>query len=98
MTEQSLRHGNKSRNKWVMCPTCRQHTDVGNIALADDRQISPNSVILNTIQGGDNCEASVTVQGSYGTKVHFPSVLFCSFSILLYFFHGIKQLTWNNCI
>lgn len=69
MTEQSLRHGNKSRNKWVMCPTCRQHTDVGNIALADDRQISPNSVILNTIQGGDNCEASVTVQGSYGTKI-----------------------------
>ncbi|KAL4386995.1 hypothetical protein GQ457_09G025140 [Hibiscus cannabinus] len=29
---------NKSQNKWVMCPTCRQHTDVGNIALADDRQ------------------------------------------------------------
>ncbi|XWS74480.1 hypothetical protein CRYUN_Cryun01aG0001600 [Craigia yunnanensis] len=69
MTEQSLRHGNKPRNKWVMCPTCRQNTDVGNIALADDRQISPNSAILHTIQGGDNCEASLTVQGSYGTKI-----------------------------
>ncbi|XP_022745300.1 E3 ubiquitin-protein ligase SHPRH isoform X3 [Durio zibethinus] len=69
MTEQSLRHGTKSRNKWVMCPTCRQHTDVVNIALADDRQISPNSAILHTIQGGDNCEASLTVQGSYGTKI-----------------------------
>ncbi|XVF24305.1 hypothetical protein REPUB_Repub13aG0116300 [Reevesia pubescens] len=69
MTEQSLHHGNKSRNQWVMCPTCRQHTDVGNIALAVDKQISLNSAILHTIQGGDNCEASLTVQGSYGTKI-----------------------------
>ncbi|XVF81925.1 hypothetical protein PTKIN_Ptkin16aG0001600 [Pterospermum kingtungense] len=69
MTEQSLRHGYKSRSKWVMCPTCRQHTDVGNIALADDRQISPDSAILHAIQGGDSCEASLTVQGSYGTKI-----------------------------
>ncbi|XP_017984679.1 PREDICTED: E3 ubiquitin-protein ligase SHPRH isoform X1 [Theobroma cacao] len=70
MTEQRSRYWNKSQNKWVMCPICRQHTDVGNIALADDRQIkSPNSAILHTIQGGDNGEESLTVQGSYGTKI-----------------------------
>lgn len=74
MTEKGLRHGNKSQNKWVMCPTCRQHTDVGNIALADDRQTSPNSAMLHTFQGGDSCEELFTVQGSYGTKV-----LFCIF-------------------
>ncbi|KAB2010015.1 hypothetical protein ES319_D10G206600v1 [Gossypium barbadense] len=69
MTEQGLRHGNKSQNKWVMCPTCRQHTDVGNIALADDRQTSPNSAMLHAFQGGDSCEEFFTVQGSYGTKI-----------------------------
>ncbi|KAE8717817.1 UPF0176 protein [Hibiscus syriacus] len=66
MTEQGLSHGNKCQNKWVMCPTCRQHTEVGNIALAVDRQISP---IPHTFQGGDSYEASLTVQGSYGTKI-----------------------------
>ncbi|XP_031278860.1 E3 ubiquitin-protein ligase SHPRH [Pistacia vera] len=69
MTEQRL-HDNKVQNKWVMCPTCRQHTDIGNIAFADDRQNkSSDSAMLNGVQGHEICEESLTVQGSYGTKI-----------------------------
>lgn len=69
MTEQRALD-NKFQNKWVMCPTCRQHTDFGNIAYVDDRQNeSCNASVLNTIQGHEKCEASVIVQGSYGTKI-----------------------------
>ncbi|XP_057989897.1 uncharacterized protein LOC110633932 isoform X2 [Hevea brasiliensis] len=68
MTEQR-QHDNKFQRKWVMCPTCRQHTDFGNIAYADDRQDkSCNSAMLNTVQDCEKCEASLTVQGSYGSK------------------------------
>lgn len=71
MTERRALH-NKFKDKWVMCPTCRQHTDFGNIAYVDDRQNeSCNSSVLNTIQGLEKCEASMIVQGSYGTKVCF---------------------------
>lgn len=72
MTEQRLLHDNKVQNEWVMCPTCRQHTDIGNIAFADDRQNkSCDSAMLNGVQGHEICEESLTVQGSYGTKVSF---------------------------
>lgn len=71
MTEQRLLHENKSQKKWVMCPICRQHTDVGNIAYADDRETKVcNSALPPTNQGGES-EASLIVQGSYGTKVCF---------------------------
>ncbi|CAE6041811.1 unnamed protein product [Arabidopsis arenosa] len=50
--------------KWVMCPICRQHTDVRNIAYADDRRNSSSS----DEDHKDN-EASLVVQGSYGTKI-----------------------------
>ena len=70
MTEKRLAHHGKFQDKWLMCPTCRQHTDVGNIAYADDRQIkSCDSAELHTVQSLEKSEASVTVQGSYGTKV-----------------------------
>ncbi|XP_015575743.2 E3 ubiquitin-protein ligase SHPRH [Ricinus communis] len=63
-------HDNKFQCKWVMCPTCRQHTDFRNIAYADDRNDkSCNSAVLNTVQGYEKCEASLIVQGSYGTKI-----------------------------
>jgi E3 ubiquitin-protein ligase SHPRH len=50
--------------KWVMCPICRQHTDVRNIAYADDRRNSSSSD-----QDHKDSEASLVVQGSYGTKI-----------------------------
>ncbi|KAL0556995.1 hypothetical protein IC582_005513 [Cucumis melo] len=67
MTEKTL-HGSKIQTKWVMCPTCRQHTDFGNIAYADDSKnetLDP-STLLETSR---KHEMSITVQGSYGTKI-----------------------------
>ncbi|KAB2596410.1 E3 ubiquitin-protein ligase SHPRH-like [Pyrus ussuriensis x Pyrus communis] len=52
------------------CPTCRQHSDVGNIAHADDGQSETcASSVLHTTESREMSEASVVVQGSYGTKV-----------------------------
>uniref|UniRef100_A0A2K1WQH7 RING-type domain-containing protein n=1 Tax=Populus trichocarpa TaxID=3694 RepID=A0A2K1WQH7_POPTR len=68
MTERKM-HDNRFQRKWVMCPTCRQHTDFGNIAYADDkRDKSCSSAMLDAIQGCEKTEASLAVQGSYGTK------------------------------
>ncbi|OVA17306.1 SNF2-related [Macleaya cordata] len=70
MTEKRLIPHGKSRDKWVMCPTCRQHTDFRNIAFADDRQSRAcNSGLPSAFQGHGMLEASVNVQGSYGTKI-----------------------------
>ncbi|KAL3653381.1 hypothetical protein CASFOL_003062 [Castilleja foliolosa] len=49
-------------NSWVLCPTCRQATDFGNIALAGDRKDESSGT-------HDKSEASFTVQGSYSTKI-----------------------------
>ncbi|XP_042957344.1 E3 ubiquitin-protein ligase SHPRH isoform X1 [Carya illinoinensis] len=69
MTERKV-HDNKFQPKWVMCPTCRQHTDFGNIAYADDRKNeSFNSPVWHPYQGREKCEESMIVQGSYGTKI-----------------------------
>ncbi|KAJ4904003.1 zinc ion binding [Raphanus sativus] len=62
MTERGSVH--ETMRKWVMCPICRQHTDVGNIAYADDRQNGYSSG-----QDHKENEASLAVQGSYGTKI-----------------------------
>ncbi|XP_027329381.1 E3 ubiquitin-protein ligase SHPRH isoform X1 [Abrus precatorius] len=68
MTEQRLQ--NSKLHNWVMCPTCRQHTDFGNIAYAVDAQNeSSNPSTLHTIDSSEKCEASITVKGSYGTKI-----------------------------
>lgn len=66
MTERGSIHENLQ--KWVMCPICRQHTDVRNVAYADDRQNGSSSD-----QDHKENEASLAVQGSYGTKVRFLS-------------------------
>ena len=72
MTEKNMLHNNKVQESRVRCPTCRQPTDVGNIAYVDDsKSESNNSSLLRTIQVHENSEASVVVQGSYGTKVCF---------------------------
>uniref|UniRef100_A0A2P2MDB4 RING-type domain-containing protein n=1 Tax=Rhizophora mucronata TaxID=61149 RepID=A0A2P2MDB4_RHIMU len=69
MTEQRL-HDNKFQPKWIMCPTCRQHTDFGNIAYADDRREETcNSSTSQTVEDCEKHEPSVRVQGSYGTKI-----------------------------
>ncbi|KAJ4825655.1 hypothetical protein Tsubulata_038885 [Turnera subulata] len=69
MTERRLQD-NKLQHKWVMCPTCRQHSDFHNIAYADDRQEKIcNSATLDAFQDSEIFEASLTVQGSYGTKI-----------------------------
>ncbi|XP_010554570.1 PREDICTED: E3 ubiquitin-protein ligase SHPRH [Tarenaya hassleriana] len=65
MTES--RSGHDTQQKWVMCPICRQHTDVGNIAYADDRR--NNGFNSSTDEDYKEDEASFVVQGSYGTKV-----------------------------
>lgn len=67
MTEQRIIHG-KFLHKWVMCPTCRQHTDLRNLAYADDGPKSCDSTPIHPFQG-ETTEASMNVQGSYGTKI-----------------------------
>ncbi|KAL3521327.1 hypothetical protein ACH5RR_019476 [Cinchona calisaya] len=62
MTEQRVVHHG---SKWVMCPTCRQHTDYGNIAFADDRH---NASDVSSTLACANSE-NLTVQGSYSTKI-----------------------------
>ncbi|ESQ52797.1 hypothetical protein EUTSA_v10016132mg [Eutrema salsugineum] len=56
--------GYETLQKWVMCPICRQHTDVRNIAFADDRQNGSSSDHVHK----EN-EESLAVHGSYGTKI-----------------------------
>ncbi|KAK7385443.1 hypothetical protein VNO78_31163 [Psophocarpus tetragonolobus] len=68
MTEKRLQ--NIMLHNWVMCPTCRQHTNFANIAYAVDAQNeSYSSSVLHTINGSEKCEASLSVKGSYGTKI-----------------------------
>uniref|UniRef100_A0A7N0TH89 E3 ubiquitin-protein ligase SHPRH n=1 Tax=Kalanchoe fedtschenkoi TaxID=63787 RepID=A0A7N0TH89_KALFE len=67
ITEMRVRNG--TQPKWVMCPTCRQHTDEGNIAYVDEGKTSPcNFATLNSKEC-DSSEDSIAVQGSYGTKI-----------------------------
>lgn len=69
LSEHKQAQAGESQRRWVMCPTCRQHTEFANIAYADDRQNKlPNSSGLHESQDSRN-EASITVQGSYGTKI-----------------------------
>lgn len=74
MTEHRLANAEGFQRKWVMCPTCRQRTEFGNIAFADDRHNNlynsgeRGTSELHNLQG-DDTEASIIVRGSYGTKV-----------------------------
>ncbi|KAI4383932.1 hypothetical protein MLD38_009712 [Melastoma candidum] len=68
MTEHKLSHVEDFQKKWLMCPTCRQHTDFANIAFADDRQNNSSTSVDNKSRE-DTTESSITVQGSYGTKI-----------------------------
>lgn len=74
MTEQRRLHRGKLQDKWVMCPTCRQHTNFENIAYANDEHNKLcNSSMLPAFQGHEKSEASMIVRGSFGTKVYLLS-------------------------
>lgn len=88
MTERRSVH--ETLEKWVMCPICRQPTDVRNIAYADDRR---NSSSLG--QDHKETEASLVVQGSYGTKVSFLASKIRAqevYLFLIYCFGGRSKL------
>ncbi|KAK9061003.1 hypothetical protein SSX86_018183 [Deinandra increscens subsp. villosa] len=55
-----------SHAKWVMCPTCRQHTEYENVAYVVDTLDKSSSVPVKSFASS---EASVTVKGSYSTKI-----------------------------
>ncbi|CAI9091902.1 OLC1v1027013C1 [Oldenlandia corymbosa var. corymbosa] len=63
MTERRFGHHGKN---WVMCPTCRQHSDYGSIAFADDRSEASRA---SSSVACANSEMNVTVEGSYSTKI-----------------------------
>lgn len=79
MTERRGIHHEDFQSKWVICPTCRQHTDFGNIAYVDDGQ---NKSCDSSFQDAENShKASITVQGSYSTKVHFLLMFYCFYHL-----------------
>ena len=93
MTERRLFRDNNVQNEWLMCPTCRQRTDFRNIAYADDRQNnSCDSDMRNKIQDCEKSDTSLTVQGSYGTKVYFLTKIICMELMLMYIFRHISIL------
>lgn len=62
ITEQKVVSNGKVQDNWILCPTCRQHSDFESIAFADDSQ-------NKSFKRSENLEASISVQGSYGTKI-----------------------------
>uniref|UniRef100_A0A1D1XWD7 E3 ubiquitin-protein ligase SHPRH n=1 Tax=Anthurium amnicola TaxID=1678845 RepID=A0A1D1XWD7_9ARAE len=70
MTDHAVLRLGKYHQKWVMCPTCRQHTDFGNIAYVDDKQNEVCDLkVIESFQGENLAEISLKVEGSYGTKI-----------------------------
>jgi len=63
MTEQDATQFGK-RKKWIMCPTCRQRTDLENVAFVVEKQSDKAEKSAE-----DLTESTISVQGSYGTKV-----------------------------
>lgn len=78
MSERGMSQADK---KWMMCPTCRQPTEYGNVAFVDDEQKPPDV----SVTAFKTSEASVTVNGSYSTKVYSSIlyILFNAFRLLL---------------
>jgi E3 ubiquitin-protein ligase SHPRH len=63
MTEQAATQFGKSK-KWIMCPTCRHRTDLENIAFVVEKHSDKAEKSTE-----DLTESTISVQGSYGTKV-----------------------------
>lgn len=67
----------KHQKKWIMCPTCRQRTDMEHIAYVDEKQEKPEcSMAQNGLQAKYMPGNSISINGSYGTKVCFSLVLY----------------------
>ncbi|XP_021309524.1 E3 ubiquitin-protein ligase SHPRH isoform X2 [Sorghum bicolor] len=62
MTEQTAAQFGK-RKKWIMCPTCRQRTDIENVAFVVEKAWDKPEKSTE-----DLAESTISVQGSYGTK------------------------------
>ena len=59
-----------SHRKRIMCPICRHCTYFGNIAYVDDGHGEKSyGETISKFQDGERSELSITVQGSFGTKV-----------------------------
>ncbi|KAI7749310.1 hypothetical protein M8C21_023645 [Ambrosia artemisiifolia] len=66
MTERWIYRNGTSHDKWVMCPTCRQPTEYGNVAyVVDTLNKSPSASVYSF----ESSEASMIVKGSYSTKI-----------------------------
>ncbi|CAN6200289.1 unnamed protein product [Urochloa humidicola] len=63
MTEQAATQFGK-RKKWIMCPTCRQRTNVENVAFVVEKHSEKAEKSAE-----DLAESTISVQGSYGTKI-----------------------------
>ncbi|KAJ1292442.1 hypothetical protein BS78_02G391500 [Paspalum vaginatum] len=63
MTEQAATQFGKPK-KWIMCPTCRQRTDLVNVAFVTEK---PGDNAEKSVE--DLAESTISVQGSYGTKI-----------------------------
>lgn len=84
MMEKLPIHIGKSQGKWVPCPTCRQCTNLENIAYAVDKQNKAFDCGMPTkFQGPYASEISVHVKGSYGTKVCYVLSLNLLFSLIV---------------
>ncbi|KAG9443285.1 hypothetical protein H6P81_014625 [Aristolochia fimbriata] len=67
MAERTFAHG---KGKWIMCPTCRQRTEYGNIGYVDERQSEAcDSMMPHVLEGSGVSDISLFVEGSYGTKI-----------------------------
>ncbi|TVU37226.1 hypothetical protein EJB05_10529 [Eragrostis curvula] len=63
MTEQAGTPFGK-RKSWIMCPTCRQRTDLENVAFVAEKNMDKADKATE-----DLAESAISVQGSYGTKI-----------------------------
>ncbi|KAK1409267.1 hypothetical protein QVD17_35793 [Tagetes erecta] len=66
MTERWIHRNGTSHDKWVMCPTCRQHTEYGSVAYVVDTLHKSTDV---SVYSFESSEASVNAKGSYSTKI-----------------------------
>nr|TKW36527.1 hypothetical protein SEVIR_2G446300v2 [Setaria viridis] len=62
MTEQAATQFGKAK-KWIMCPTCRQRTDLENVAFVVEKHSDKAE------KSTEDQESTISVQGSYGTKI-----------------------------
>jgi len=70
MTEQSAAQFGK-RKKWIMCPTCRQRTDIENVAFVVEKAWDKPEKSTE-----DLAESTISVQGSLWNKGFMQSHYF----------------------